>query len=380
MSCKWSREMGKRYQVFVSSTFRDLIEERQAVLKAVLELDHMPAGMELFPACDDSAWGLIKDVIDLSDYYVLIIGGRYGSLDEAGIGFTEKEYDYATSRGRPVLPLLHKNPNNLPREKTETDEDTWAKLKAFRAKVEKRHTCVYWSSSEELKARVIVGLTATVKRHPAIGWVRADKVPSDATLSEILTLRHRISELEAEIADDKMTPPSGTEDLEQGEDLFEFDIKFSSRPFGSRLSFEDTKWTAVFGLTWNKIFAGIAPTLINEASHDEVMTSFSNNLVACAREAYKDDKDLKGQELVDFKFKLEQFDTCIVQLRALGLIKENLRQRSLKDTNTYWTLTPYGDHLMVQLRALRRVPLRSSEIQEEQVRTSPKSKRTKKTK
>src|SRR5690348_10047514 len=132
----------KRYQVFISSTFRDLVEERQSVLKAVLELDHMPAGMELFPAADDSAWQLIKDVIDASDYYVLIMGGRYGSMDEAGIGYTEKEYDYAIATRKAVIPLLHINPDNLPREKTETDEAIWKKLKAFRGKVEKRHTCV----------------------------------------------------------------------------------------------------------------------------------------------------------------------------------------------------------------------------------------------
>ncbi len=91
----------KRYQIFISSTFRDLVAERQAVLKAILELDHMPAGMELFPAGDDSAWQLITDVIDASDYYVVIVGGRYGSLDAAGIGFTEKEYDYAFSAKKP---------------------------------------------------------------------------------------------------------------------------------------------------------------------------------------------------------------------------------------------------------------------------------------
>ena len=66
--------MDKRYHVFISSTFTDLKDERQAVLKAVLELDHMPANMEFFPAADDTAWQLIKDVIDNSDYYVLIIG------------------------------------------------------------------------------------------------------------------------------------------------------------------------------------------------------------------------------------------------------------------------------------------------------------------
>jgi len=102
--------MEKRYQVFISSTFRDLIDERQAVLRAVLELDHMPAGMELFPAADESAWQLVCDVVDASDYYVLIVGGRYGSLDDAGIGYTEKEYDYAVSRNKPVMALLTRTP------------------------------------------------------------------------------------------------------------------------------------------------------------------------------------------------------------------------------------------------------------------------------
>lgn len=133
--------MEKRYQVFISSTFRDLVQERQEVLKAVLEIDHVPAGMELFPAADDAAWQLIKDVIDGSDYYVVIIGGRYGSLDDTGIGYTEKEYDYAVSQHKPVVPLLHKNPDNLPRGKTETDKESWEKLKKFRERVEAKHTC-----------------------------------------------------------------------------------------------------------------------------------------------------------------------------------------------------------------------------------------------
>ena len=67
------------------------------MLKAILEIDQMPAGMELFPATDDSAWQLIRDIIDSSDYYILIIGGRYGSRDEAGLSYTEKEYDYAAA-------------------------------------------------------------------------------------------------------------------------------------------------------------------------------------------------------------------------------------------------------------------------------------------
>src|SRR6266853_1961238 len=61
--------MDKRYQVFVSSTFNDLQEERQEVMQALLELDCMPAGMELFPAANETQLNLIKRVIDDCDYY-----------------------------------------------------------------------------------------------------------------------------------------------------------------------------------------------------------------------------------------------------------------------------------------------------------------------
>ena len=52
--------MDKRYQVFVSSTYEDLQEERQQVMQALLELDCIPSGMELFPAANDDQWTLIK--------------------------------------------------------------------------------------------------------------------------------------------------------------------------------------------------------------------------------------------------------------------------------------------------------------------------------
>lgn len=170
--------MEKRYQIFISSTFTDLVDERREVLKGVLELRHMPAGMELFAAGDDAAWTLIKDVIDGSDYYVLIIGGRYGSRDSAGLGFTEKEYDHAVKKRKPVIALLHKSPDSLPRAKTETESASWKKLTPFRTKVEKSHTCSYWQTPEELKAKALLGILGEIERKPAVGWIRGDRDPS----------------------------------------------------------------------------------------------------------------------------------------------------------------------------------------------------------
>ena len=77
--------MDKRYQVFVSSTYTDLKVERQRVIQAVIETNCIPAGMELFPAADEEQFQFIKRVIDDCDYYILIIGGRYGSTTAEGI-------------------------------------------------------------------------------------------------------------------------------------------------------------------------------------------------------------------------------------------------------------------------------------------------------
>jgi hypothetical protein len=128
---------GPRYQVFVSSTYTDLVVERQAVMSALLQFDALPAGMELFPAADDEAWTLIKRVIDESDYYLLMVGGRYGSVDEDGISYTVKEYEYAVAQGKPVMAFSHRKPDELPVKSSDVDVDVKAKLDAFRGKVEK---------------------------------------------------------------------------------------------------------------------------------------------------------------------------------------------------------------------------------------------------
>ena len=84
----------KKYQIFISSTYIDLIDERQAAVEAILQSGHIPAGMELFAASNQSQWEIIKKWIDESDIYMLILGGRYGSIEQtSGLSYTELEYN-----------------------------------------------------------------------------------------------------------------------------------------------------------------------------------------------------------------------------------------------------------------------------------------------
>src|SRR5580658_5329998 len=113
--------MDKKYQVFISSTFSDLTSERQDTIRSVLDLGHIPAGMEIFPAADSEQFEYIKKVIDECDYYVLIVGARYGSVDTSGISFTEKEYDYANEKKIPVLIFPHGDIGSISIAKSDTD-------------------------------------------------------------------------------------------------------------------------------------------------------------------------------------------------------------------------------------------------------------------
>lgn len=69
--------MEKKYQIFISSTYKDLIEARSKVRDAILSMMHFPVGMEMFNAADEEQWEIIQETIDSSDYYVLILGQRY---------------------------------------------------------------------------------------------------------------------------------------------------------------------------------------------------------------------------------------------------------------------------------------------------------------
>lgn len=100
-----------------------------------MELDCIPAGMEIFPAADEEQFEFIKRVIDDCDYYLLIVGGRYGSLTAQGISYTEQEYDYALSRGLKVIALLHEKPDEIPFGKSEQDPELRNLLQVFRDRV-----------------------------------------------------------------------------------------------------------------------------------------------------------------------------------------------------------------------------------------------------
>lgn len=187
----------KRYQVFVSSTFKDLQEERWEAVKALMMLDCIVAGMESFTAVDEEQFEYIKEIIDDCDYYLLILGGRYGSLAPDGIGYTEKEYEYARSKGIKVIALIHEKPEDLPAEKRETEAAQMARFSAFRERVRAGRLVSFWKEMTDIQKDVAFGMATAMKKFPAIGWVRANTVAAEDILRENNALQKEITHLKS---------------------------------------------------------------------------------------------------------------------------------------------------------------------------------------
>ena len=92
-----------KYKVFISSTYDDMIKERDVVFQTLLKNGYIIGGMELFTGDNIEKFEVIKRDIQDCDIFVLILGGRYGTIcNETGKSFIEMEYDYAKSLNIPV--------------------------------------------------------------------------------------------------------------------------------------------------------------------------------------------------------------------------------------------------------------------------------------
>ncbi len=145
----------RKLQVFVSSTYSDLIHDRLAAIEAILAAGHIPAAMEQFTPGDETAWEKIRRWIDESDCYMLILGGRYGSLEpNSGKSYVHLEYEYALDQKKPYFSLLLEDTafnDRLQSRGIEVDErEHLEDYKRFKSQVKERH-CGFWADRKDIR-------------------------------------------------------------------------------------------------------------------------------------------------------------------------------------------------------------------------------------
>ncbi len=164
----------KKFQIFVSSTYADLKEERSRVFEAILGIGHIPVGMEYFGSRSRRSDTIIKNFIDQCDFQITIVGTRYGSLYDTKISYTEMEYKYANKIGVPQLGFLQKAKGAFVNNSEDTEENK-DRLKKFREKVA-RHQCAFWENPAELVTQIQQALSREIAECTRPGWIRGDSL------------------------------------------------------------------------------------------------------------------------------------------------------------------------------------------------------------
>lgn len=332
--------MDKKYSVFVSSTYTDLVAERKQVIDALLQMNCFPIGMEYFNAEDDTQWNIIKNLIKECDYYIIIIAGRYGSIEkESGKSYTQKEYEYAVEQGIPVLRFVHEDINRLTGDKLEDTDEGKRKLKAFTDEAKKK-MCKFWTTPESLAAQVVLSLTAMIKSNPRIGWIKGDVMTSEKSNSEIIRLKDENEELRAKIKKMEESAPAGIEDLSQGDDLYAVHFDYYESYDGYEELYEDGSEE----FSWNQIFSALSPHLLIECEETSLELLFDNFVRKNVDSSFGRIKNVYSDCFQDVK----------VQFIALGLIQESQKKKSAGNVHKYWTLTPYGNKMMMKLKAIKK--------------------------
>lgn len=189
-SLTWIRGslMKRKLQIFVSSTFTDLIPERQAAVSAILKAGHIPAGMELFTSGDKSQMDTIKKWIDESDVYMLILGGRYGSIEPiSGISYTELEYNYAIEQGKALFAVVITDASLEAKIKSNgtafLEKENPQALKLFRTRV-LNYISSFFEDEKDIRLSVHESLSDFASSRELKGWIQADELVDTKPLFE----------------------------------------------------------------------------------------------------------------------------------------------------------------------------------------------------
>jgi hypothetical protein len=290
--------------------------------------------MELFPAADDETWDFIKEQIDDSDYYVVLVGGRYGSLAPDGLSFTEKEYDYAREREVPVIGFVHADRKLIPYGKTETDSELVKKLDTLITKIKKRPVRTF-VNPHQLASEVTASFVDLKRTKPRIGFVRTDQVVEYKKYAELLEknvqLEKRLNEL-----------------------ISQDEIPFPGHDQAPAMSMREGNSLTPLKATWGDVFLAAASLIIDSPEEAMILTKFNSAIVKYVNisniDAIKNATGVTESSLANLREALFTFgliDFIDEHVMATGPTGQQFSRRI-----RLWKLTDYGRRQFVLLRSV----------------------------
>ena len=164
--------------VYISSTYEDLKDHREAIYRALRRLGHDVRAMEDYVATDQRP--IDKCIADVSacDVYVGILAWRYGFVptdhNPDGLSITELEYRKAKELGKPLLIFMANEKAPWPPEFIDTGKDA-ERVRALRGELNARTVRSLFASPDELASLVTTAVTLKVGYDPANTQTRLER-------------------------------------------------------------------------------------------------------------------------------------------------------------------------------------------------------------
>lgn len=326
--------MDKKYQVFISSTYEDLKEERDQAIKAVLEMGHIPVGMEMFSAGDEEQWQLIARQIESTDYYVVIVGHRYGSETAEGISYTEKEYDYAKSCGVPTLGFIINDKASWPADRVDTNNKKKKKLDDFKGKV-KTKLVQFWDGKEDLHGKISISLIKAMNTNPRIGWSRADESIGLNITKELSRLSQENALLREENRKLRSKQEEAVDEVREVVNI----LNENTRTLSIR-SKADWDSASEYSRTLLQLFLAAAPNLILENTTEGIAANIAHSIVSTRYHNF-------------WPFGKVNTEHLIADFAALDLIEPSKKKHPVSDKSLYWSLTRLGKQVQKRSRRIQ---------------------------
>ena len=233
-----------RYQIFISTSGRDMQPERMVLSQTLVGMGFFAWGLEHRTPLTTT---LARRQIDECDYVILLLGSQYGEQSISGVSYLSLEYEYALSQAKPIIVFMHEQPENREIDLQETHPQLKDKFLAFRKKLlhEAEHI-FYFKTPRELELAVRLNIPLMVEQHMGQGWVPAHQ--AQQLQDEIRLLKSKISQLEQ-----RLTEPSTQLNEVAPQDIFAFEYQIQAFQDGN---FKELKRQRQ--MTWSQLLSVLA--------------------------------------------------------------------------------------------------------------------------
>lgn len=331
----------KRYHVFICSSGTDMQAERVVLSQALVSQGFFSWGLEQRTPLTTA---FARRQIDDCDYFILLLGSCYGDLSASGVSYMHLEYIYAVTKQKPIIILMHEDPDGRPTELQEKTAEGRSKFKDFRQQLQReRDVVASYRNARDLEMAVRHVMPQMVERTPAHGWIRPQN--TQQLQDEIDQLRQKVAQLEMQTGVVKSDPFLQIPRVHRN-DAFTFDYKMHAYQDGN---FKELRPQRV--MKWGDILAVLGPGFsppAPEENFSRIMNEYLNQTsLADAREILP-----RAHATARSQVNIRALHTIKLQLKQndwISPVGRDDRQRLL------WALTATGEKLLTEIINARRV-------------------------